>query len=88
MHEGRPLLNANIANLFNPEDSVDINTEMHEDDQDLFADLPLDFALIGAMGTEPQTIDKAFCGPNAKAWQEALDWTMKLVSWRSSGRGY
>lgn len=43
------------------------------------------FALIGAMGTEPCLIDKALCRPNAKAWQEVLDYEIgqlkKLQIW-------
>jgi hypothetical protein len=57
MDKGLPPLKANILSL------ADV------DDDDIFAMLPPDFALVGTMGTEPQTIDEALCGPNAKECQ-------------------
>ena len=46
--------------------------EIHDED---FSDLlPLDFALIGSLDTEPNSIDEALCGSEAKEWQEALQY--------------
>lgn len=39
----------------------------------MFTPLPPDFAIVGAMGTEPASIDEALRGPNAKEWKAALD---------------
>jgi hypothetical protein len=59
MHKGVPL-HANVALVDEPDDDDDTpGVDIPEDDNDLFADLPLDFALVGAMGYEPRTLDKA-----------------------------
>ena len=48
-------------------------------------ELPPDFALIGALGTEPGSLDDALSGPHAKEWQTALDYEIsqleKLGTW-------
>jgi hypothetical protein len=84
MHKGFPPLEANIANSRLP-DEDNIGTDLPEDDNGLFAELPPDFALVGTMRTEPQSIDEALHGPNAKEWQAALDYEInqlkKLRTW-------
>ena len=47
--------------------------------------LPLDVAALGHSNSDPKTFDKALHGPNAKEWQEALDYDInhlqKLGTW-------
>jgi hypothetical protein len=56
-----------------------------DDDDEVFTHLPPEFAAVGAMGTEPTSIDKALRGPNAKEWQAALEYEInqlkKLGTW-------
>ena len=76
MAQGLPLLDANIADLKN---------DIPEDEDDWEAELPPDFALIGALGTEPRSLDDALSRPHAKEWQTALDYEIgqlkKLGTW-------
>jgi len=48
-------------------------------------DLPPDFALVGSIGSDPQMLDEALRGPDAKQWQEALEYEIgqlvKLETW-------
>src|SRR5271169_109619 len=85
MHEALPPLEANIADSQDPEDGDDISIQLPEDYDDYFSGLPPNFALVGAMGTEPRSIDEALHGPNAKEWQAALDYEInqleKLGTW-------
>jgi hypothetical protein len=53
MHEGVPL-HANVAQVDEPDNNADDIAGI-----ELFANLPPDFALVGAMGYEPRTLDKA-----------------------------
>jgi hypothetical protein len=54
-------------------------------DDQLFTDLPPDFALIGGLNPEPTSIDEALRGPDAQKWQEALDYEInqleKMGTW-------
>ena len=47
--------------------------------------LPPDIALAGFIGTDPKTLDEVLHGPNAKEWQEALEYEIgqleKLEMW-------
>jgi len=47
--------------------------------------LPPDFALLGSSLSDPRTLDKALRGPDAKRWQDALDYEIsqleKLQTW-------
>ena len=47
--------------------------------------LPLDFAFVRSLCSEPKTLDEALQGPNAKEWQTALDYEIsqleKLGTW-------
>ena len=76
MAQGLPPLDANIADLQN---------NIPEDEEDWEAELPPDFALIGALGTEPRSLDDALSGPHAKEWQTTLDYEIgqleKLGTW-------
>ena len=49
------------------------------------AELPPDFVLIGALGTEPKSLNDALGRPHTKEWQTALDYEMgqleKLGTW-------
>src|SRR5271168_1027696 len=51
-----------------------------------FDDLPLDFATVGHNGTDPQTLDEALRGSNAKEWQAAMDYEIsqlqKFETWQ------
>jgi hypothetical protein len=84
MAEALPPLAANIVSLADPDDD-NIRIHLPEDDDDIFTMLPPDFATVGAMGTEPASIDEALRGPNAKEWQAALDYEIsqlkKLGTW-------
>src|SRR5882762_4938951 len=84
MAEALPPLEANIVSLADPDDD-EIGISLPKDDDDIFATIPPDFATVGAMGTEPASIDEALRGPNAKEWQAALDYEInqleKLGTW-------
>ena len=58
MAEGLPPLKANYMSLADPNDD-DIGIHLPEDDDDIFVMLPPDFATVGAMGTEPASLDEA-----------------------------
>ena len=76
MAQGLPPLDANIA---------DLQIDIPEGKEDWEAELPPDFALIGALGTEPRSLNNALSGPHAKEWQTALDYEIsqlkKLGTW-------
>ena len=84
MHNALSPLEANAMYLADPNDDDGIGMYTLEDDDDIFH-LPPDFATVGAMGTEPVSIDEALRGPNAKEWQAALEYEInqleKLGSW-------
>ena len=48
-------------------------------------ELPLDVVALGHSDSDPKTFDEALCGPNAKEWQEVLDYEInqlqKLGTW-------
>ena len=73
MNEGLPLLKANTMFLGDADDDG-IGIYLPEDDDDIFAMLPPSLATVGAMGTEPASLDEALQGPNAMEWQVALDY--------------
>ena len=73
MAEALPPLEANIVSLADPDDD-EIGISLPKDDDDIFATIPPHFATVGAMGTEPASIDEALQGPNAKEWQAALNY--------------
>ena len=76
MAQGLPLLDPNIANLQN---------NIPEDKEDWEVELPPDFVLIGALGTEPRSLDDALSGPHTKEWKTMLDYEIgqleKLGTW-------
>ena len=76
MAQGLPPLDTNIA---------DLQTDIPEDEEDWEAELPPDFALIGALGTELKSLNDVLSGPHAKEWQTALDYKIsqleKLETW-------
>ena len=84
MTEALPPLKENVVSIADPDDD-EIGIHLPEDDDDVFASLPTDFATVGAMGTEPASIDEALRGPNAKEWQATLDYEInqlkKLGTW-------
>ena len=57
MHKGL-LLEANVVSLVNPDDDG-IRISLPEDDNNILDSLPPDFTIVGAMGTEPASIDEA-----------------------------
>ena len=60
-----------------PEDSNESFNEAYEQ--------PPDIALVGFAPGDPRMLEKALCGPDAKQWQEALDYEIgqleKLGTW-------
>jgi hypothetical protein len=78
MHGG---LVAGVAHL-SDEDPLD---QLPDDDEHMFTDLPPDFALVGVFHPEPPSLNEALRGPNAKQWQEALDYEInqleKMGTW-------
>ena len=76
MAQGSPLLDTNI---------VDLQNNIPEDKEDWEAELPPNFALIGALGTKLKSLDDALGGPHAKEWQTMLDYEIgqleKLGTW-------
>ena len=76
MAQGLPPLDANI---------VDLQNDIPEDVEDWKAELPPNFTLIGALGTEPKSLDDALSRPHTKEWQTALDYEItqleKLGTW-------
>ena len=60
-------------------------TDLDEEEEIFSNDLPLDFALVRSIGSDPKTLDEALCGPNAKHWQEVLEYEIgqleKLETW-------
>ena len=58
--------------------------EIVEHHDDLY-DLPPNVGFAGHYATDPRTLDEALQGPNAKEWQEALDYEIhqleKLRTW-------
>ena len=73
MNEGLPPLEANAMCLGDADDDG-IGIYLPENDDDIFAMLPPGFATVGAMGTEPASLNEALQGPYAKEWQAALDY--------------
>jgi hypothetical protein len=84
MNEGLPPLEANAMCLGDADDDG-IGIYLPENDDDIFAMLPPSFATVGAMGTEPASLNEALQGPYAKEWQAALDYEIgqleKLGTW-------
>jgi len=66
-------------------DTEDVSDQIAEDNDKIFDMLPPDFALVAPLNSEPQSLDKALHGPDAKQWQEALDYEIgqleKLGTW-------
>ena len=64
---------------------ADLQNDIPEDEEDWEAELPPDFTLIGALGTEPKSLDDALSGPHTKEWQTTLDYEIsqleKLGTW-------
>jgi hypothetical protein len=50
-----------------------------DDDDDVAGNLPLTFAPLGSMGTEPQSFNDVLHGPNAKEWESAFDYEIRLL---------
>ena len=65
MAQGLPPLDTNI---------VDLQTNIPEDEEDWEVELPPNFTLIGALGTEPKSLDDALSRPHMKEWQTVLDY--------------
>ena len=59
-----PLLEENI---------VETNITVPQDKEDWEADLPPNFTLIGALGTESKLLDDTLSSSHMKEWQMALD---------------
>ena len=57
MHNALLPLEANAAYVDDSDDDDRIGTIL-EDDEKLFATLHLDFTIVGAMGTEPKSMDE------------------------------
>ena len=67
------------------EDDVESRDDDDEALPDTKYDLPPDIAAVGHPSTDPHTLDEALQGPNAKEWQEALEYEInqlqKLGTW-------
>ena len=76
MAQGLPLLDTNIT---------DSQTDIPEDKEDWEAELSPNFALIGALGTQPKSLNDVLSGCHAKEWQTMLDYKIsqleKLRTW-------
>ena len=86
MHNVLPLLEANSVVLCNLDDKIDgIRIYALDDNNKLSDMLPPHFSTVGAMGTEPKSLDEALCGPNRNKWQAALNYKIsqleKLSTW-------
>ena len=84
MHEGLVAAVTTIVDL----DQVVLPEEFHDDPDcyiDCFQDLPPDLVLASYSGVDPKMLDEALRGPNAKEWQEALEYEIsqleKLKTW-------
>jgi hypothetical protein len=84
MHGG---LVAGIAHVESPDDDDPVE-EIVEDDRgysNCCYEVPPDFAMVGHTWSDPQTLDEALRGPDAKEWQKALDYEVgqlqKLGTW-------
>ena len=57
----------------------------NDNSETLSSSYPPDFALVGNIGDNPRLLDEALRGPDAKRWQEALDYEIgqleKLDTW-------
>ena len=42
-------------------------------------ELPLDVVALGHSDLDPKTFEEALCGPNAKEWQETLDYKINQL---------
>ena len=49
-------------------------TDLDEDEEMFLTNFPPNFALVRSIGPDPKTLDEALRGPDAKHWQEALDY--------------
>ena len=80
MAQGLPPIDANVA---------DLQTNIPEDEEDWEVELPPNFTLIGALGTELKSLDDALSRPHTKEWQTALDYEIgqleKLGTWVIEG---
>jgi len=66
-------------------DTEDVSDQIAEDNDKIFDMLPPDFALVAPLNSEPRSLDEVLRGPDAKQWQEALDYEIgqlkKLGTW-------
>jgi hypothetical protein len=76
MHGG---LVARIAYAESLDDKDSPSVEFPDDHKNMSIDLPPDFALVGGPNSEPRMLDEALQGPNAKEWQEALDYKISQL---------
>ena len=66
-------------------DQSDVNSSKVETDNDnggyfnCYYNLPPDCAMVGHTWSDPQTLDEALQGPNAKEWQAALDYEINQL---------
>ena len=73
MHNMLPPLKANSVVLCDLDDKIDgIRIYALDDDNELSDMISPDFSTVGAMGTEPKSLDEALCGPNQNKWQAVL----------------
>jgi len=69
------LVAAIVVDSLQDVESVDENLE----DNNEIDDLPPDFALIGGLSSEPGLLDEALRGPDAKEWQNALEYEINQL---------
>jgi hypothetical protein len=68
-----------------PLDDKDLLIELPDNQEQMFTNLPPDFAVIGGLNSEPPSMDEALHGPDAQKWQEALNYEIsqlkKMGTW-------
>ena len=62
-----------------PFPSADSQTDIPEDKEDWEAELPPNLALIGALGTQPKSLNDVLSRPCAKEWKTALDYEISQL---------
>jgi hypothetical protein len=78
MHAGLVAAIAQDESIDDDDPSVEIQDEDRGYSDSLY-DLPPDIAMVGHASTDPQTLDEALRGPNAKEWQAAMDYEINQL---------
>ena len=60
-------------------DDVETSNNPEDNDTDILDTLPPDFALVASHPSDPTSLNKALRGPNAKEWEEALQYKINQL---------